>query len=298
MRLRTLFASVSAALLLLPLAACGDDGGDGGDDVSGPNMTRIAQARAFQNARISVPHETPQSLGEALAKLEPTWVTGLVRIQKSRTPADSMVSGYKTIHDIVVKQSPDAQFDVVLNALDFTAPAQVQNKMANMREKFDLDGWFFDFLTPAYDKRPEVVKAAIADAHEHGEFVGGNAFGWGKKPKKFRVPPDLDFLAVSDTGFRLDLSAVRTLAKKVPIVFHLANSPGNVHGEGCTYIKRYSSGQRVAYVRRRARQQSHNHFHFAYPTFFPTCHPGDTAFNIIREPRTFRGVRKVMGEYN
>jgi hypothetical protein len=294
-------AALVAALALLAgsiaLAACGDDDG-GSSGADGPDTSRIAQARVYQNHRMTLTNQTPESIGDALAKLEPTWVTGVIRLEKKKTPPEEAVSGYRTIRETVQKEAPDAQFDVELNALDYGTPEEVESKMAELRETFDPDGWFFDFFTPAYAKRPEVVDAAIADAHEHGEWVGGNAFGWVRNPTKLGIPDDADYIAVSDSNFRLDRSAVRKLAKRLPVVFHLANSPGNIRKEGCVYIKRYSTKKRVAYLKRRASEQSGSKFHFAYPVFFPTCRPGITALDTLREGSMFQDIEGLMRKYN
>lgn len=288
-------------LVALPgLGACGGDDGD----VSGPDTTRIAYARAYQNGKPTIPKEAPASIGQAIARLEPTWVTGLMRLRIKDTPSDADVAGYNKIREAVRAKSPDAEFGVELNALDYTTTEAVQDKMREVRGTIDNEGWFFDFFTPAYDKRPEVVRAAIAEAHDNGEWIGGNTFGWSKDPENPVLPPGSDFLGVSDDNFKLDLPAVRKLAEHVPVVFHLRNNPGNPGSEGCVYSNRYTTAQREAYVRRRAREQKGAHFHFAYPVFFPTCLASRHAahdivsFNSIRDGTMLRTLEKLMHKYN
>jgi hypothetical protein len=296
----SLAIAVSASAALCGLAACGGDD----DDPAGPDMTRIAYARAYQNGKSTVPKESPASIGEALARLEPTWVTGVMRLRIKDTPSDADVAGYEEIRKAVRAKSPDADFGVELNALDYTTPEAVQDKMRDVRGTIENEGWFFDFFTPAYDKRPEVVRAAISEAHDNGEWIGGNTFGWSKDPQNAVIPPGSDFLGISDDNFKLDLAAARKLAQQVPVVFHLRNNPGNPQSEGCVYINRYTTAEREAYVRRRAREQKSADFHFAYPVFFPTClasrhaaHDID-AFNSIRDGTMLGTIEGLMHKYN
>jgi hypothetical protein len=286
--------------VILGLAACGGDDGD----PAGPDMTRIAYARAYQNGKFTVPKESSASIGEALARLEPTWVTGLIRLRIKDTLSDGEVSDYDEIRKAVRAKSPNAEFDVELNALDYLTPEDVEDKMREVREAVDNDGWFFDFFTPAYDKRPEVVRAAISAAHDNGEWIGGNTFGWSKDPGNAVVPPDSDFLAIADSNFRLDLPAARKLAKHLPIVYHLRNNPGKPDSDGCVWINRYTTSEREAYMRKRAREQKRGDFHFAYPVFFPTClasrhaaHDIDS-FNVIRDGTMLGTIAKLMQKYN
>jgi hypothetical protein len=293
--------AVGALVALSGVAACG---GDDGGDVEGPDMTRVAYARAYQFGRFTLPKETPTDVGSALARLEPTWVTGLIRLKSKDTPTSTEVEGYDEIREAVRAESPDAEFDIELNALDYTTTEQVQSKMRDLRGTFDNDGWFFDFFTPAFQKRPEVMRAAISEAHDNGEWIGGNTFGWDKDPNDPVLPPGSDFLAVADNNFKLDLGAVRKLAQHTTVVYHLRNNPGKPRSDGCDYINRFSTGEREAYVRRRAREQKRADFHFAYPVFFPTCLARPNAahdivsFDSIGDPTMLHTLERLMHKYD
>jgi len=294
--------AIAAAMLaaLSGLAACGDDDGS---DVAGPDLSRIAYARAYQYGQFTVPGQTPESIGKALAELDPTWVLGLSRVRAHDTPSSAELEGFETIRDTVRAKSPDAEFGLELNALEYKTPDDVEDKMGELRDAYDIHGWFFDFFTPAYDKNPDVVNAAISDAHEHGEWIGGNTFGWSKDPSHPVVPPQSDYLAVSDDNFKLDLPAVRQLAEHVPIVFHFRNNPANPRSEGCIYIDKYTTAEREAYVTRRASEQAKYDFHFAYPVFFPTCFPQGKAhdvesFDAITDGSMLSTIERLMQKYN
>lgn len=260
-------------------------------------MGRVAYARTYLTGTWTLPHQTPRSVGKALGRLEPTWVTGLERFAIGERVTAREVSNYDTIRDTVRAAAPDAQFDIELNTLDYRTPAQIRTMMSRLRAKFGNDGWSMDFWTPAWDKRPDVVRAAVAEAHEHGQWIGGNAFGWEGKPV---VPPGSDFLEVADSNFKLDLEAVSRLAEQVPVLFHLRNNPGHPSSEGCVYIQRYTTAEREAYVRKRAAEQADTGFSFAYPVFFPTCQikSGLAAFDSTRDGSMLDTIEGLMQRYN
>jgi hypothetical protein len=265
-----------AIIASLVAAGIGAGCGNGDDSAaaagsSGPDTSRIASVRVYQHGNWTVPKQTPESVGKALAGLKPTWVSSLIRFAEGEKPTADEQSAWKTITGAVRATSPDAHFGIELNALEYKTGADLTEMMSTIRSSFDNDGWFFDFYTPAYKSRPEVVEAAIADAHSNGEWIGGNAFGLDQDPK---VPPGSDFIGVQDFRFKIDLAAVRQLAGEIPVVFHLGNSPGQASSDGCAFMNEFTTAKRGAYATERAGQQAANHFHFAYPVFFPECFIG------------------------
>jgi hypothetical protein len=291
-----------AALVLLTTAGCGsgDDGTTEDAQTPGPpKQTRIVSARVYQHGTWVVPGETPDTVGKAIASLKPTLVSGLIRFEPGEAVKDHEVDAWNTIRERVLRVSPDAHFGVELNALAYTSPGQVAAQMSEIRSKLEPSGWFFDFYTPAYKRRPDVVEAAVKSAHENGEWVGGNAFGLGQDPK---VPPGSDYLAVQDIDFALNLSRVRELAKKIPVAVHLGNNPGHPNSTGCLFIDKLDTAKREAYVRMRAGQQQANDFRFAYPVLFPECDfnppKGLISFNAIKDGSMLPTIKQLLDRYD
>jgi hypothetical protein len=286
---------------LLALAGCGDeDSGSLGADA--PDATRIADARVYQDHTWTIPGETPASVARTLASLRPTWVSGLLRYQAGQNPRPDEVATWKTITAAVREKSPRAAFGVELNAAEYRTAEDVRSQMGAVRDKINPDGWFFDFYTPAYRLRPEVVEAAIEEAHENGEWAGGNAFGLSAGPP---VPPGSDFIAVQAFDFRTDLAAIRALAKRLPVVFHLGNAPELPNSDGCVFIERFTTARRAAYVRERAEQQRANDFRFGYPIFFPECsrrvgaaNPGLFTYQAPRDGNILATFKQLMAKFN
>ena len=146
------------------------------------------------------------------------------------------------------------------------------------------------------------MEAAVDYAHANGEFLGGNAFGIDKHPK---IPAGTDYLAVQDFGFRIDLNAVRALAKRTTVFFHLGNSPAFANSDGCVWINEFSSPKREAYITRRAGQQADYNFRFSYPAFFPECqrkrstpNPLIYAYNSVNDEPVFAAIGSLLDRYD
>jgi hypothetical protein len=145
------------------------------------------------------------------------------------------------------------------------------------------------------------MAAAVASAHANGEFLGGNAFGIAQNPK---IPADTDYIAVQDFDFNINLTAVRKLAQRATVFFHLGNSPNLTNSDGCQFIEKFSASRRINYVRQRASQQAANDFRFAYPVFFPECERNrnqrnETIFtyNASRDGAMLPTINGLMDQY-
>lgn len=279
MRLLLVSLTVAAGLVVGPSALAGSGSGSPERALARAfpqQLERIASVRVYQTGHWTVPGENAGSVGRALASLKPTWLSSLIRYPKGMSPTGAEVAAWNKITAIVRAASPEAQFGIELNSLQYREASQVERMMSKIRARFDNDGWMFDFYTPGYRKYPEVVEAAIASAHDNGEWIGGNAFGITANPK---IPPGSDFIAVQDFGFKINLVAVRRLAQQVPVVYHIGNNPQLANSDGCEWINEFTTAKRAAFLKHRASQQAAYNFHMAYPVLFPECERDPNAPN-------------------
>ncbi|MDX6583233.1 MAG: hypothetical protein QOI10_2417 [Solirubrobacterales bacterium] len=264
-------------------------------------LSRIAAVRVYQGGAWVLPGENARSVGRALASLEPTWASSLLRFQKNEPVTGAEVKAWNTITDMVRDTTPAAEFGIELNSLEYQKPSQIVTMMSKIRTRFDNDGWMMDFYTPAYRRFPKAVQAAIADAHDNGEWIGGNAFGLSDGPK---VPPGSDFIAVQDFDFQIDLPAVRKLAEQAPVVYHLGNTPQLAQSDGCQWINKLTTAGRAAFLKRRAGQQATYNFHMSYPVLFPECQrhrdqPSQEliAYNATRDQPMMQTIGRLMDQF-
>ncbi len=142
-----------------------------------PAQSRIISARVWHTRISTVAHTNSRRIGRSIASLHPTWVTGLLRYARNQYPHRDEVRAWHQIRRIVRTASPGAQFDVVLNAMQYRTPRAIRMMMRRLRAKLNNDGWFLDFYSQGFRKHPRMIRAAINSAHGHGEWIGGNVFG-------------------------------------------------------------------------------------------------------------------------
>ncbi len=268
-----------------------------------PSQSRIISARVWHTRIATVPNTNSRRLGRALASLRPTWVTGLLRYARNQYPHRSEVRTWRQIRRIVKAASPQAQFDVVLNAMQYRTPRAIRTMMRRLRAKLAPEGWFFDFYSQAFRKHPRMIRAAINSAHGHGEWIGGNVFGIARHRK---LPLGSDFFSVQDAGIHLNGRAVRRLAKSRPVMYHLQSDPDKRHSGGCRFIRDFSDKRRRVLLRGRARQQLKYDYRVSYPVLFPQClRPGPNgrgtflrAFNAFRHPRVVKEIARLLDRYD
>lgn len=264
--------------------------------------SRIISARVFHTRISTVRNSNAARIGRSLGSLRPTWVTGLLRYARHQYPSGREIRAWTKIRRKVRSRSPSAQFDVVLNAEQYRTPAAIRLTMRRLRTKLGNEGWFFDFFSTAFRKHPRTVRAAIASAHSHGEWIGGNVFGIAKRRS---WPNGADFLSIQDHVFHINLGAVRRLATGERVVYHLNSDPAWARSGGCRFIQRLSTRQRMALVRRRAAQQITAGFRFSYPALFPQCirpRKGGgsflAAYNAFRDPPMAREIGRLLDLYD
>jgi hypothetical protein len=299
--------AVAVGVVSVPAISSGDHAGP---IVPGPatfpqQLDRILSARVH-HTRLSVVRNTnARRIGRSLAGLRPTWVTGMIRYAKGQHPIRDEVRAWREITRIVRTANPHAGFDVTLNAKQYRDGGEIQRMMHRVRSRLNNDGWFFDFYSKAYRKRPRMIRAAIANAHAHGEWVGGNVFGLRKKRRK--MPMRSDFLSVQDFRLRLNLRAVRSLGRRIPVVYHLHNDPARKRSGGCHFIRNLTTRGRRQLIQRRAAQQAKYRFRVSYPALFPECirsrpGPGNGTFlysyNAFRDPPMGRTIMRLLNLYD
>jgi len=272
--------------------------------VSAQQLSRIVSARVHHTRIPVVRNSNAGKIGRALASLRPTWVTGLIRYARNQHPNRVEVRAWERITAAVRAASPGAQFDVVLNAKQYMNGRQLRAMMRRVRSRLHNDGWFFDFYSVAFRRRPRMIRTAIESAHRHGEWIGGNVFGFARR--KAAMPERSDFLAIQDFRLRLRLGAVRRLSALAPIMYHLHNDPVRERGGGCSFIERLNTHERRLLLRRRARQQAAYGFRVSYPALFPECFrergPQRTevlySYNAFRDPPMAATIRTLLDRYD
>lgn len=257
---------------------------------------RIALAVSYQGSTWTLSNETPATVGNALAKLHPTYVSGLIEVNPTKGFTAQEVYDYNTIRNTVLKTDPSAKFDVWLDASQYNTSALIVNEMNYVLTNIHVDIWFFQSYGQAYLSYPSVINASISFAHAHGEYIGGVIFSI----KSF--PPGSDFAAVEDSNFTFSTKLVSEIkgAYGVPVLAHLNDAPkvpGSSTGEAQLFMDNMTSAQRVQVLRDEAGNQSILGYSYMYGVFFP-LYPLSTAYDSLVDGTAFSAIQALMLEYN
>ena len=216
---RGLIALALTAALIATGSAAGDDRADRDPAAHTPSpafahaLSRVVSVRVHHTRISTVRNTNARRIGRSLASLHPTWVTGTLRYARNQYPTHDEARAWREIRRIVQGANPTAQFDIVLNALQYRTPAAVRLTMRRLRTKLGNEGWFFDFFSTAFRRHPRMIRAAIKSAHKHGEWVGGNVFGIAKRRP---LPARADFYSVQDSSLSPQ-PARRPLARQAQV---------------------------------------------------------------------------------
>ncbi len=270
-----------------------------------------------QPSRTGPDRETPAEVGEALAGLKPTYVSGSIYLENGTTVNPAMIAYWQTIRTAVLAKSPNAKFDVEISLnpnppapkKPFASAAALVAMMTKVDTQLHPDAWWFDFYAPgALNAHPDWISAAVAYAHSHGQLIGGNVFG-------SKVPPGSDAVAfvddpssTSQSGFpydfsRTEVAALRSSSPTTLLVGHLQSNAQNGQAtESCVYINDWTESQRASYLTYWAQQQYKVGFAFMYPVFYPLC-PGAYAFDPLQDRAAdggtlYTAILGLMSQYN
>ena len=263
---------------------------------SQPNFNRVVISRVYQQKQWTLPSENPVTVAQAIASLNPTFVTGLIRLSDTTNLTSQMIVDYNTIRDLVLQANPNTKFDIVLNANEYNTSAELITKFQAINSQIHVDAFYFDFYMPGYQAHPQVVEDAISYAHSQGQFVGGDVFGG------VGIPPASDYVVCCEANFTIDaghLAHLRsTLGPNFPILVHINNNPqGGPTTECCVFMNSYNTEQRIAYIIQLAENQAPLGYVLEYSPFFPMC-PTSNSYDALQDGPMFATIQTLMNQYN
>jgi hypothetical protein len=252
--------------------------------------TRIAMARVYQQGDWTLPAETPETVGQALAQRNPTWVSGLIRLGAGQSLSQEQIDAFVTITALVLAANPDCKFDFVLNAGQYSSAQDMLQQMEDINSKIKVDIWFFEGYQKTYKKHPDMIQAAIDYAHSLGQVIGGDAL-------RTRVPSGSDYAAVADKNFHLKKHQIHRIAQRyhIPVVCYIN---GDTHSsEPRNFIKKWVTGQRVGYITQLSVDQNPWGYQLMYPIFWP-MYPAGRAYDSLQDNSILPIILDLMNTYN
>lgn len=270
------------------------------DELSIPSMfgQRVALARFFQHDRRSVPKAAVAAKVQELASLNPTWVSGIVRLDVD----DDVTADHLAVYAAVRAAIPNARVDVVLNAVQYQGPTgwyRLEQRMTQIDQAFTSAGMkvpdaiFFDFYSQG---QMSVMTSATQWTHRRGQKMGGTF--WATDG----VPEGTDFLVLDDhDGLDRMIHQSQTLRQRYgtryPILAHIENNPGSEHtGDdhrnlGLDWYR--GTIDRKAYLKRQVNGQRSGGYLVMYAVDFPLS-PDMDAWDPSTEPGYLPLVKQLM----
>jgi hypothetical protein len=258
-------------------------------------MMRTVMARIFHKNTWTLYGLDANYVGDNLAKLQPTYVSGLLFLDDQTLLSEKHIQAYNTVREKVLKESPQCKFDLVLNPCQYKKAEDLVARMTEINAKIKVDIWFFDFYKAAYKDDYKVVKAAIEYAHTQGQLVGINELT--KSYLKM-----VDFATVHD-GFGVDMKTREQIAQlieeyKIPIGLQINSDPDKTNDDNIhTFTKKWEKHEREALIKRLAKNQITWRFRLMYPIFYPV-YLQQHAYNAAKDGNIIQVCLDLMKVYN
>ncbi len=257
----------------------------GAAPVATPRFDRTLHACLYRDNRWLLPEQPEYPVGQALASLAPTFVTGAMRVTANTTPDRQTVINWAGLRRAVRGRANDTAFDIVLDLRQYDRPNALAAHMAAVATLLDAEAWTLLGCAEAARRRPELLRAAIDEAHRQGRAVGALTED-GRPPAA-----GLEYLLVPyEHGGRLPARRAAGSGKAGPPVIVVTGSAQGPPGSG--FAREITPAQRRIMVMRAAKAQKNGLF-LAYPVFGPMAGP-DQAYNALRDEFMFDTVRRGL----
>lgn len=256
---------------------------------------RVVQARIFHAGdwTLKGSAQTPVTVGRTLAALQPTFLTGILRISNEGTLSPVEAEAYETIRKAILASNKSCRFDVVMNIRGVTSGEELAARIREISGRIHPDAWTF-YLSPATDVVvPSVFTQGIATAHALGEMVGYDG------PLSL-IPEGVDFIVVRAWDLTVNRKTIDLLRAEhhLPVIVELPTSFGDKPSRGAVrYADSMESTERAAILTSLAENQNSWGYRFAYPVFYP-LHPARTAFDTTKDGTLLVTIRALMAQFN
>lgn len=247
---------------------------------------RSVMARMYSFNVWSLPStETPTTVGNAIASMNASFVSGLIRLEAGAVVSSQMLADYGTVRGIVLAANPHAKFDIWFRAdkLNYDPAQMIAQMQGVINSGMQVDAFSFDSLNnvPA-----AALQAIIQFAHSNGRMIGGPCFV-GCAGLDYITSPNITVIpngfSITDpfASIYINNTAMAEQAKfGIPIMLGLPNggipvdsgTPSNTFHRD--FVLNFTDTQRSNIIKSLAEQQAANYYGFTYPVFFPVGQVG------------------------
>ncbi len=255
---------------------------------------RVIQARLFQAGTWTLaPSQTPLTVARTLASLQPTFVTGLLRLSNEGELTNAEAEAFAANVSAVRAVSKGCRFDVVINAGVEESGASFVRRMKEISTRIHPDAWTFLILPDDDSINPELISEGISQAHSAGQMVGYDG------PLQL-IPDGVDYIIVRAWNLTVQPGVVEQLQAKhgVPVIVELPTAFGKTAGEDVqSYVDKMTARERAEVLTRLAESQGSRGYRFAYPVFYP-IYPARHAFDSTKDETLLVTIRSLLARFD
>jgi hypothetical protein len=265
--------------------------------VTSPIFYRPVIARVYSFNQWTLPEENVTTVGDAIASLKPSFVSGLIRLEYDNlTISPRMAHDYNAIREIVLNSSPDARFDIWLRANQYNTTSSLVAAMRSVLSRnISFDAFSFDDLNSL---SPAEQTAILNTAHAAGKLVGGDWTGSTAPAIVF------DYLMTTDTMLQISSSSTAQIESfGAPVMLHINNgaTPVDVNNQTEHYDWNFvwTDQQKSAFLTQAAENQSADGYYFMYPVFWPAGSvTPPTYWESLKDDSMLALMQTLIQQYN
>jgi hypothetical protein len=256
---------------------------------------RVVQARLYHSGvwTLSDSSQTPVTAARTIASLQPSFVTGLVRLPDHGEISNPEVESFKAVRNAVLGTEKQCRFDAVVNAGGEKSGEVLLRRLREVSLRLHPDAWTF-FVAPDTESiTPEVFEMGISWAHSSGQMVGYDG------PLSL-IPEGVDYIVVRAWDLKVNRKQIELLRSKnhVPIIVELPTSyGGRLNEDSVEFIEKMDTAKRSDLLTRLAEDQSAWGYRFAYPIFYPLT-PQRQAFDATKDGTLLVVIRSLLARFD
>ena len=256
---------------------------------------RIVQARIYHAGdwTLTDNSQTPVTAARTIASLQPTFVTGLVRVSNDLKLSNAEAEAFKSVRSAVLAIAPTCRFDAVLNLGVISSGDHLVGRLKELNFRIQPDAWTFHVARNTQALVPEVFEEGIAYAHSCGQMVGYDG------PLSL-VPEGVDFIVVRAWGMTVDAEDLAVLRAKhrVPLIVQLpTTSSAGQPEEVAAFSKNMGTKERSELLTELAANQSDLGYRLAYPVYYPVD-ASHRAFDVTKDNTLLVTIRSLLARYD
>lgn len=250
-------------------------------------LTRVVQVRVPRNDECVI--EKVKSMARTLGALQPTFVSGLLRVSDELPLPLSQVENFTTVRKEVLASNPRCKFDVVINGSSYATPAAFVTKLQEINEAVMPDIFLIDISNsePVY---PAALAKAIEFAHSHGQCVGYQG-------PITMIPNGIDFIVLRIENSNLRREEISALRSKHHLPILVSSSFHQLlhdHQEGA---REFATNDKAKSIIHLAEEQSSFGFHLIYPIRNP-CFQENSPLDASSDNALLVTIKALMARYN